>query len=214
MSTEPPVSVSPDDVHAHPRHTGHSRIDLILALTAIFLSAVSLFVAIEHGRTQRDLVAASTWPYVGVSLSNSANEKGDIVIGISNDGVGPAKLQSFEVFYKGKPVSSGLDLLRRCCGLSRERKEMAAVLNDHYFFGIVEHKVIRAGEGSDVVTLRPNPDKPEVSKRFAGALGNLSFRGCYCSVLDECWISDMSSTKVTKTKECPVPEHPFDPNGR
>jgi hypothetical protein len=214
MSEEPPIAVLPEEVHAHPKHTGRFRVDLIIALTAILLSVISLAVAIEHGRTQRDLVAASTWPYVGVSLSNGANDKGDIVIGISNDGVGPAKLQSFEVFYKGKPVSSGIDLLRRCCGLSHDRQEMAVVLNGHYFFGLVDHKVFRAGEGSDVVTLRPSPEKPEVAKRFAGALGDLSFRGCYCSVLDECWISDMSSTKVTKVKECPVPEHPFDPNGR
>lgn len=213
MNEEPPVAVSPEEVHVHPHHTGRSRVDLIIALTAILLSVVSLVVAVEHGKTQRDLVAASTWPYIGVSLSNSANEQGDIVISISNGGVGPAKLQSFEVFYKAKPVTSGLDLLRRCCGLSRDRQEMADVLKDRYFFGIVDHSVLRAGESVAVLTLRPNPGKPDVAKRFYNALGGLSFRGCYCSVLDECWVGDLNSTKVEKVKVCPAPEHPFNPNG-
>src|SRR5271170_2303575 len=112
---DPPVHVTPDEVHAHAHKTGRPALDLVIALSAIFISAVSLAVAIEHGRTERDLVAANSWPFLRRKLDTDYNNGRDVVIGVSNGGVGPAKLKSLEVFYDGKPVSSSLDLLRRCC---------------------------------------------------------------------------------------------------
>src|SRR5579862_9169747 len=117
---EPPVQAGTDDIHAHPRHTGVRWFDLVLALSAIFISAVSLAVAIEHGRTERDLVAANSWPFLREVLSNeyTTGPNGTYsAFGVSNGGVGPAKLESFEVFYDHAAVHSGVDLLRRCCSL-------------------------------------------------------------------------------------------------
>ena len=66
---ELPVQVTTDEVHAHAKHTGHRFLDLTLALSAIFISVVSLIVAIEHGRTERELVAANSWPFVQANSS-------------------------------------------------------------------------------------------------------------------------------------------------
>jgi len=44
-------------------------------------------------------------------------------------------------------------------------------------------------------------------------LAQVSFRACYCSVLDQCWISNLKSTRVERVAECTPPEHPYDPNG-
>lgn len=46
--------------HQHPAHTGHSWLDVVLALTAMFVSVVSLVVAIEHGRTMERMADANT----------------------------------------------------------------------------------------------------------------------------------------------------------
>ena len=43
-----------------------------------------------------------------------------VSISVWNEGVGPAKVNSFEVFYKDQPVDNALDLLRRCCGVSQD----------------------------------------------------------------------------------------------
>src|SRR4051812_31961149 len=98
--SEPPVETGADDIQARPRRTGVGWFDLVLALSAIFISAVSLAVAIEHGRTERDLVAASSWPFLRALISNSYGdgEARFAAIGVSNGGVGPAKLESYEVF--------------------------------------------------------------------------------------------------------------------
>ena len=209
MSEEPPVSVSTEDVQAQPRRTGRSRVDLILAVTAIFLSAVSLFVAMENSQTQREMVSASTWPFPTTFIKIGANEHGDVVLGLVNAGVGPAKLQSFEVFYKGKPVTSALDLLRRCCGLSADGKAAAAAVNGWLYRATVDDVVLRVGEELPAITVRPNPKDPQLAERFGRALSDITYQGGYCSVLDECWSSDFAATRATKVKQCPAPAHPF-----
>jgi len=209
----PPVHVSTDEVHAHPHKTGHGRLDLIIALSAIFISAVSLVVAVEHGRTERDLVAANSWPFVQQIISNEYGDRKDIAIGVSNDGVGPAKIKSVEVFYNGQPVRSSLDLLHRCCGYD-PAKPFRSQFPDDIETSLVDETALRAGEENPILKVHRSSAAPEIPMRFATSLLKLGFKTCYCSVLDECWTSDMRTTHVTPVAECPMPTHPFQPNGR
>ncbi len=211
--SEPPVHVSTGEVHAHPQKTGHSKLDLVIALSAIFISAVSLVVAIEHGRTERDLVAANSWPFLREVVANDYNGGRDLVIGVSNGGVGPAKLHSFEVSFDGRPVSSGLDLLRQCCGLGRTAEEVRRQLPNGMIRSVADETVLRPGEENQVVAVHKNAAAPEIPERFAASLLKIGFRACYCSVLDECWQSDLRSTRTRQVPACPAPVHPFDPNG-
>src|SRR5438309_775601 len=119
--SEAPVDAGLDDVRPAPRRTGRFGFDAIVSISAIFISAVSLFVAIEHGKTERDLVAANVWPFLREIRSNGYGAESGIAIGYSNVGVGPAKVRRFEVFYRGQPVSSDVDLLRKCCGSLAEQ---------------------------------------------------------------------------------------------
>jgi hypothetical protein len=215
MAQEPPVHVSGDEVHAHPRHVGNRWIDLSLAFAAIFISVVSLFVAIEHGKTERQLVAANSWPFLRAIISNARTDdpEGDVAIGVSNGGVGPAKLQSLQVFYRGEPVSSGVDLLRRCCGLPADKAAATRSLAGRFRYSIVDDTVLRPGEEALTVEVRRAGAEPLVD-RFSTEVRYVTFRACYCSVFDECWESDLRSTRVTKVEACGRPQHPFDPNGR
>lgn len=206
---DPPVAVSTEDVQVQPRRTGHSRVDLIIAMTAIVLSVISLYVAIQNATTQREMVSASTWPFVTGWIRIGGNEHGDLQFGVGNSGVGPAKLRSFEVFYKGRPVTSARDLLRRCCGLPADAKAADALLVPWMSSTVVNEIVLRAGDDQPVLVLRPDPAAPALGQRFAKALSDLSFRGCYCSVLDECWETDHGSMEPTRVKACKEPEHPF-----
>ncbi len=211
--SEPPVRVGPDGPDAHPRKTGGSRLDLALALAAIFISGVSLYVAIEHGKTERDLVAANSWPFLQANLSNLYGPTHDLAFGLTNAGVGPAKVESYEVAYQDAPVRSPVDLLRRCCGLSPDRATTIAQVNNGVEASLVDDTVLRAGEDNEVVIVRRAKVNPEVVSRFQDALLKLSFRACYCSVFDECWTTNLRSTHVTRVKTCPAPRVRFDPNG-
>jgi hypothetical protein len=212
--SEPPVETGPDDVHANPRRTGMRWFDLTLALSAIFISAVSLAVAIDHGRTERELVASNAWPFLRAVLNNGgggAPGENSVVIGVSNGGVGPAKLESYEVFYRGQAASSGLDLMRRCCGLGPTDEDVKRQLPHGHHFEITDHVVLRPGEERDTFGVRRDSD---VGERFSGVVTQLKFRVCYCSILNECWIGNLLDTHSRPVKACPEPAVRFDPRGR
>ena len=215
--SETPVEAGVDEVQPVPRKTGRPHFDVIVSLTAIFISAVSLFVAIEHGKTERQLVAANVWPFPSAILSNGYGTTGSTAIGVSNSGVGPAKIQSFELFYRGQPVSSPLDLLRKCCGLAPGDAAVKAAFPsaNHLVTSIVEQTVLRPGEENAVLRIPPSRTVPAITDRLrqVDVLTRVTFRVCYCSVLDQCWMSDLRSTRVQAVNECRPPEHPFDPNG-
>lgn len=213
--THPPIETGADDIAAHPRHTGHRWFDLTMALSAIFISAISLFVAIEHGRIERNLVAANSWPFLREIRSNQYDDGKAIAIGLSNGGVGPAKVVSLQVFYKGQPVASAVDLLRRCCGLSAD----ASVLKRQIPTGAVslstvDETVLRAGENDPVVELQRAVADHAVAAAFSEALADVTFKACYCSILDECWTSNLQDIHVVTAKSCPIPAVAFVPNGR
>ena len=211
--SEPPLHVTTDEVHAHPHKTGHSKLDLVIAVSAIFISAVSLAVAIEHGRTERDLVAANSWPFLRSVLSNDANGRRDVVVGVSNGGVGPAKLHSLEVSYDGKPVSSALDLLRQCCGLGPSSDDIRRQLPEGLVRSVADEQVLRPGEENQIIVVHRDASAPDIPERFAASLLKIGFSACYCSILDECWVSDLRSTRTRRVSQCRPPRRPFDPDG-
>jgi hypothetical protein len=189
--------------------------DAIVSISAIFISAVSLYVAVQHGKTERDLVAANVWPFPREILSNGYGDKNSTAIGVSNGGVGPAKIRSFEVFYRSQPVSSGLDLLRKCCGLAPGPAAVKAAFPNGTYSSVVDDTVLRPGEENPVFRVPRGGPASGVSERFSriSTLQQISFRVCYCSVLDQCWISDLRSTRTEPVRECTPPKHPYDPNG-
>jgi len=210
--SETPVETGVDEITPAPRRIGHRTFDIVLSLCAISISVISLFVAIEHGRTQHDLLAASAWPFLGALVSDGSDADPRIEIGVVNSGVGPAKIKSVELFYKDRPVTSGLDLLRACCGLAADPAQARAQLPGGMGVGLVDESVLRAGDEVKVLTLSRLPPSP-VTEKLAHSLRDLRFRTCYCSVLDQCFIGDLWTTKTQQVHECAPPKHRFDPNG-
>ena len=211
--SEPPILSSPDDTQATPAKKRRGMLDIVIAVSAIFISAVSLFVAFENAKTQRDLVAANSWPFLREIISNDYDDKSDLAIGFTNGGVGPAKVKSFEVYYKGAAVSSGLDLLRKCCGLRAGTADIRTQIPGGFNYSMADETVLRPGEPNAVLVIKRSQTAPEVPTRFADALASITFKACYCSVLDECWTSDLRNTRTTPVKKCASPSHKFDPSG-
>jgi len=211
--SEAPVETAVDDVQPKPRRTGFRHFDVITSIAAIFISAVSLYVAIEHGRTERQLVAANVWPFLREIRSNSYGSDGDLAFGLINVGVGPAKVKSFEVFYRGQPMSSGLELLRKCCGLPADTSGEKAALPHGLYYSTVDETVLMPREPNVAIKFRRSQSDLKIGQRFSAALGYVTFRACYCSELDQCWRTNLKSIEAEPVKECRAPEHPFDPNG-
>jgi len=101
------------NVQPSPTRPWRDWVDPFLALVALVVSAVSLWVAIGTEQANRRMVAAASWPLLQVDTSNL---HATIVFSVLNGGVGPAKLKTFELFWNGKAYPGAHALLTACCG--------------------------------------------------------------------------------------------------
>src|ERR1700679_1307311 len=109
------------DASKHPygfRRIFHKRVtDIVIAVAALFVSAISLWVGVPQENANEQMVSASAWPFLQVQISNADSDaKLDLQFMVVNTGVGPAKIESFEVFWKGKPYDSAGGRPKACCG--------------------------------------------------------------------------------------------------
>jgi hypothetical protein len=200
--SEPPVNTGADEVHAEPRKTGHHFVDFVIAGAAILISLVSLGVAIHHGHVQERLVAANSWPFLQLGFSN--RRTGDaqmLTYSIVNSGVGPAVLKSLIVDYQGKRVHGFVELLQACCGVPRDadiqRMVALGLRGETRPVG-----VIRARDEAILFTFERSPDNIEMLDRLTAARLTMKLRACYCSIVGECWISDLRSLDPQPVEAC------------
>ncbi|MBV8681373.1 MAG: hypothetical protein JO111_00760 [Caulobacteraceae bacterium] len=193
-----------------PRRTGHRWVDFTIAGSALMVSVISLAVAIGHGRIMEKmadangrLVKASSWPFMGAHMAVNENA---IVLGVANEGVGPAKVRWVQVTYDGKPARSTQDLLAQCCGLTP-----AGHFN--YAFSLLTNTVVRAGDTVDMITLKREPLNDQVFEPLRRNALRVGFRICYCSVFDECFISNGLSLDTRSVNRCVAPADAFRESG-
>ena len=147
-----------------PHKTGFLWLDLILGAAAIFLSVVSLVVALRADHTQEELLAASVWPYVQLGGSNAGNHA---IVQIKNAGVGPARIRWMTVTYRGKALRGLSDLLHACCEDPKTKPLLASGI-----YSTVSHTVLVTHETVDVIDVGTRPSTMAsavaVSSKFSG----------------------------------------------
>ena len=194
--------------HSHAHQTGLPWIDLILAGSAIFISIVSLVVSIHHGRTMEKLVAAnekqveaSTLPILRFTTGNILENSKTIHFDLRNGGTGPAIIEWLRVRWNGQPTTGPRDLLERCC---RSQTQRAPSL----FQNTVSGMTLPAGQFESIFQI-PAADADPDSYHFldTDARFKIEVEGCYCSVLDQCWITDFKvRPRIVQACE-PIPEN-------
>jgi hypothetical protein len=194
--------------HHHHHHTGHRWLDIVLAVSAFVISLISLFLAIQHGRVMERMVEASTWPYVMVGIS-TANSDGTphVSLWITNKGVGPARIDSLEVFYGGVAQTDPQSLLKAILKPSDPKRHLPLLQSS------VVNSVLSAKETISFVDLVAKDFDPSEYSRVASEVEKLKFRACYCSVFDECTVIDdtRGALRPTPVKLCGMPKTPFLP---
>jgi len=204
--------MKPEHETPHVAHsTGRRWLDLTLALSAMFVSIVSLAVAVHHGNAMDRLVAANSWPFLMYSTSNT-DPQGNrrITLNVENDGVGPARVQTFEVWWQGQPVATAPELLQRCCMTdSKTPLDSSTARSLHLVIGQVASRVMRAGDAESFMSLELKDANADIWHRLDIARLQLKLRACYCSVFDECWETDLEQTSAKRVGSCPAARVPF-----
>jgi hypothetical protein len=208
---------APEQPHQHPAHTGHRWLDIALALSAMFVSVVSLVVAIEHGRTMErmadantQMVEANSWPFIEFHTHNVDEQgKAEVRLVINNQGIGPARIQSFELWYDGQTISTPLQLLQTCCATTAAEREQ--LKNTPTSVGLTSPSILRAGDRTDFLTMSYDQGDKNLWDKFNANRDKITARICYCSVFDKCWISSGRTTDASRVDSCPVPQVSYRP---
>ena len=190
------------EVHAHAHKSGHSLVDLMLALSALVLSVVSMFIAIQNHHAMKDLVMANSWPYLQHDSSNvGKNGEAVVLLGVANAGVGPALIEKFTVSYQGVPIKNTDDLLRRCC--ARDAGDLQALVA-HLITGDMNGRAIAARDAAYFLQMQ-KPDPGHLLDLW-GALNrarqHVSTGVCYRSVLGDHWITTSDDFRPRQVESC------------
>ena len=202
-SLDPPARVSVEGVEPHPHRVGHRTADIIVAGAAILLSLLSLVIAVKHGQIMKDLVSANSWPLLKAETGNVDQGKPVITLSVENVGVGPAIVKNFYAEYRGRRFTEGDFILLFCCG------KVPRLPNNQFgpedvVTSSVDSTVIKSGESRDLVRLERGPRNESVWNRLNQERFKVRYGACYCSVLGQCWESDLTGINPREVKSCPV----------
>ncbi len=197
--------------HGHGHGTGVPWLDIVVGLSAMFISVVSLIVSIQHGRTMEKMVdqnekmvAADTMPFLILQGSqlDPVTHRPVLHLTLKNAGVGPAVIDQFQLLYKGVPYSDNRALLRACCSAAIPKDGA----RDGVIYSNISGTVMPARESEDVLTIDAALNGP-LYDAFDQARRDMASHACYCSVLDECWQTDFDpARRPTRVDSCkPAP---------
>ena len=118
---------------------------------------------------------------------------------LENAGIGPAVIDWVEMRYKGKVYANSADLMKACCGV-------APTYSPHgYYYSTPSSRILPAHETLKVIWFDPQDTADKAAfDALAASQGDISYRGCYCSVLDECWSTDFDGSRPKPIATCPV----------
>lgn len=201
------MALEPEHPHAHGHKTGLPWLDLVMGVSVVFISVMSLVVSVNHGRTMEKLVhenermvAANTMPYLEFSGSELDEKTGQprLSLNLKNGGVGPALIDWLDVRFKGRSLPPAA-FFKACCVQGMVGRFPKGVV-----YSNVSNTVLPARETVELLVISAAAE-PEVRQAAAAARQHLTARACYCSVLEECWLTDFGRGRPKRVPDCRVP---------
>ena len=195
-----------------PPKTGRHRLDFFVAIAALTISAVSIFIARDTSQTMERLSHASFWPFLQLGTGNVRDDGvRALTIAMENVGTGPARIHTFELRVDGKALPQGghvlTQLLRACCDA-----ELSTALeaNGDDFTAIygaeVSSPVSRRFLAPDASVIAMSWPRTDANASVWTALDQARQGGrmstCYCSVFDECWIARTNEFPPQEVERC------------
>jgi hypothetical protein len=172
-----------------------------LAIPTVALSLALAYATFVQADATRKIQRSETWPYVSYGTSNSTPEgKLEISLNLTNNGVGPARLEAMEFLYKGKAMPNPREFLRQCCAGTAKFSFMSEPVTG----------VLRPGQQTNFIRLVRGDDNAAIWDKLDKERWNVVVRTCYCSIFDDCWLSDNRQKRPESVDVCPANWKTFD----
>ena len=152
-----------------------SNTNLIVAGSALAISACALFISVQEVRIMRTQQTATMYPYLTIGTRYSSDGFGII---LKNSGNGLARINSYQVFNDNQYFKDWLDVLQAT--MPEAKNINYGIINT---VGNIRNEMIAPGESKNLIFLKWTDETREIEKR----LKSLKVTVCYSSLLDEHW---------------------------
>ena len=147
----------------------YKKPEMIVALSALLISVVTTIIGIYSTMIDRSYARASVWPRVELYRSFSP-QKGYFSYGMMNNGTGPAIIEYAKVTYNNKPIKKWADFITT-----------SSLVQSH-----IGSRILANQANISAVTIEDQAYITEMLKMDE----QVEIELCYCSIYDECWLSD------------------------
>lgn len=152
----------------------YKKPEMIIALSALIASLVATIVSIYSAYTDRQYARASVWPRLEI-FQNHSGIPPMFSFSVANSGTGPAIIKHAIVSYDDKPIKKWTDI-----------PNIPNVRQSH-----ISSRILPAQQ--QVVPLQLTGDK---TKEFLEHQQKIKITLCYCSIYEECWITNRSNNPI------------------
>jgi hypothetical protein len=197
MSFDPP---DPPDFDYRPRRGGvPSWLEWLTSLSALVISASSIFIAVHNSHDADKALEAQTYPYIDQGPSNATPEGvARLSIDLMNHGVGPAHEQSLRIKNGDHYVRTLRQLIAEAVAPDDAHEAYLAL---HPFTNRMPTRFIPANTTQFIFQMTKTPQNARWWDKMDAASQHWSIETCYCSVFRECWLR-MNDEQPTPVKAC------------
>lgn len=165
-----------------------SILAVIVSLSALGVSVYETSILSKQSELMREQQKASVWPYLEMNGDYYFGEKTKVNFSFENKGVGPAKIESFEILINGEKLSGYDEInsyIKKLIPNADQTNVSLRTING----------VLAANESVQVFDLESDGSK-EVYQIIRDL--NFQYKICYCSIYDDCWFLDSDADGLTK----------------
>ena len=150
--------------------------NLLVAASAVVISLCALIISIQEVRIMRSQQKAAMFPYLSISKTYNGEGFG---MRVYNNGNGLAKIESYQVSYKGEVLKNWLDALNKLAPNAKNINYSIVKTS-----GDIRNEMIVPGANTNLIFMDWTAETRELEKKFHG----IQVRICYSSLLDESWV--------------------------
>lgn len=186
--------MSDDEIIPESKPSNPVRMDFdrLAAVFAVALSVAAILVSLLEVSAARDQQKSSVWPYV--DIKGSYSEQG-FEIGLTNKGVGPARLGAVNLLLDGKPVTDLDTVILELVGKEN------AFSYENYRASNPSFNVISRTESVNLFSVRWEPRTRLLMENWED---RVDINICYCSIYDECWEASLQNVTAKPVQVCEI----------
>ncbi len=196
----------PTENDKQPLKSSGERLNFIIAICAILISAASFYATYLQADAANKQVQAMTMPMIQFGHGNNKGDNEKVInFSLKNAGMGPALLHTVSFEYQGKTYQSLFQILNACCLPAVTDFQAKSKQSDsevpQFITSPLINTIIPGQDTYRFMELRHHPGNELIWHDLNKLRFELGFQACYCSLLGDCFMVD-ENTNNQAVKSC------------